>query len=364
MGIKIGYDAKRFFNNPTGLGNYSRTLIHYLDKYASENQYSLFVHKKYNPQGYNKYRLVQGKSIFPALWRARGIRNDIEASDIQIYHGLSGELPSKPDNKIKYVVTVHDLIFKLHPQWYNGIDRWFYSEKLRQALDKADAIVAISEQTATNIKKLYSVDQSKIHVIYQSWSDTYNDIQKKEIHVPLLPKDYLLFVGSFYERKNLNNVIWAMADKRCADIPLVVVGNGKKRYKQMITEMIQDLNLERQVLILENVYDELLKQLYIRSKAVIYPSLYEGFGLPVLEAWKCGKPVITSNNSSLKEIGTKACHLLEDPMDKNEISEAIFKFWNDSEYFNKLESEIPDHLQKFTPEQFATRINNLYKSLV
>lgn len=364
MGLKIGYDAKRFFNNPTGLGNYSRTLVHYLDKYAPENQYSLFVHEKFNPQGYNKYRVIKGKGWFPSVWRSSGVRRDMDKSDIQIYHGLSAELPTKPDNKIKYVVTVHDLIFKKYPKWYTGIDRWFYSEKVRLALQKADAIVAISQQTAADLEEMYSFDTSKLKVIYQSWSDTYDEINKEEIHVPLLPKDYLLFVGSFYERKNLNNVILAMKDAACQDIPLVVVGDGKPRYKQMIIELVQQLKLDNQILILENVYNELLKQLYIRSKAVIYPSLYEGFGLPVIEAMRCGKPVITSNNSSLKEIGTKACYLLDNPKDKNEISAAIAKLWNDSAYYNQLVSEIPAHLEQFSPKTYANQVNDLYKQLV
>lgn len=363
MGIKIGYDAKRYFNNPTGLGNYSRTLIHYLGEHATENQYSLFVHRKFHPAGFNKFKVVQGKG-HPALWRSRGIRKDIEKSDIQIFHGLSAELPAISKRPIKYVVTVHDIIFKLFPEWYNGVDRIFYSEKLRQALDKADAVIAISQQTANDIKEYFSVDESKIKVIYQSWSNSYNTLKIDDIHVPLLPKDYLLFVGSFYERKNLKNVIWAMADKQCADIPLVVVGDGKKRYKQMIVELIEELKLERQVLILENVYDELLKQLYLRAKAIIYPSLYEGFGLPVLEAWKCGKPVITSSNSSLKEIGTKACYLLENPNDKDEISAAISKFWHDGAYFNRLKAEIPYHIEQFSPEVTTKQVADLYKQLV
>ena len=363
MALRIGYDAKRYFNNPTGLGNYSRTLIHYLDQYAVENQYMLFAHRKFTAQGFNKFKLVEGKGHH-ALWRSRGIAKDIEKSGVQIFHGLSGELPTKKPKNVKYVVTVHDIIFKLHPYWYNGIDRMFYSEKLRQALLRADAVVAISKCTAKDLRELYSFDYDKLHVIYQSWPRTYNDLIQTEPHIPLLPKDYLLFVGSFYERKNLKNVIWAMADKKCAHIPLVVVGNGKKRYKMMILELIQDLKLERQILILENVNDELLKQLYLSSKAVLYPSLYEGFGLPVLEGWKCGKPAITSNNSSLKEIGTKACHLLEDPRDKNELSYAISKMWDDTAYYNQLTSEIPDHIQKFAPETITKEWVDLYNSLV
>lgn len=363
MGIKIGYDAKRYFNNPTGLGNYSRTLIHYLGEYASENQYSLFVHRKFYLQGFNKFNVIKGKG-HPALWRSRGIKNDIDKSDIQIFHGLSAELPAKSKRNIKYVVTIHDLIFKLHPEWYSGIDRMFYSEKMRQAIDKADAIIAISNQTKEDILDHFSVDENKIKVIYQSWANSYNTLKIDDIHVPLLPKDYLLFVGSFYERKNLKNVIWALADDRCRDIPLVVVGNGKRRYKQMILELIQQTKLERQVLILDNVYDELLKQLYLRAKAVIYPSLYEGFGLPVLEAWKCGKPVITSNNSSLKELGTKACYLLENPLDKEEISNAIYKLWDDDAYFKQLTDEIPEHIAQYHPRVISEQVAGLYKSLL
>jgi len=363
MGIKIGYDAKRYFNNPTGLGNYSRTLINYLSIHAPENQYSLFVHQKFYPAGFNKFRVIKGKGL-PALWRSHGMKNDIESSDIEIFHGLSAELPAKSKRKLKYVVTVHDVIFKIYPKWYNGIDRLFYAEKLRQALEKADAIIAISEQTAKDLREYFTFDESKMHVIYQSWSNIYNALSFEEIHVPLLPNDYLLFVGSFYERKNLQNVIWAMSDPKCANIPLVIVGNGSRRYKQMILELIDELKLQRQILILDNVYDELLKQLYLRAKAVIYPSLYEGFGLPVLEALKCGIPVITSNNSSLIEIGNKACHIIENPLDKDEISHAIVKFWEDSAYYNRLKDEIPEHIQQFSPETTARQVAQLYKSLI
>jgi glycosyltransferase involved in cell wall biosynthesis len=363
MGIKIGYDAKRYFNNPTGLGNYSRTLINYLSIHAAENQYSLFVHRKFYPAGFNKFRVIQGKG-HPALWRSRGIRKDIETSDIDIFHGLSSELPSKAKRNVKYVVTVHDVIFKIYPEWYNGIDRIFYAEKLRQALEKADSIIAISHQTANDLKEYYSFDESKLQVIYQSWSNLYNTLNVEEIHVPLLPKDYLLFVGSFYERKNLPNVIWALSNPQCIDIPLVVVGNGSRRYRQMIMELIEELKLERQVLILENVYDELLKQLYLRAKAVIYPSLYEGFGLPVLEALKCGVPVITSNNSSLIEIGDKACHIIENPLDREEISHSISTIWHDSAYYNRLKNEIPEHISQFSPENTTRKVAELYKSLV
>ncbi|MCP4121827.1 MAG: glycosyltransferase family 4 protein [Bacteroidetes bacterium] len=363
MGIKIGYDAKRYFNNPTGLGNYSRTLVNYLDQYHAENQYVLFVHKKFNAKGFNRFKVVEGHRQH-ALWRSYHINNDIEKADIQVFHGLSGELPAGKRKNVKFVVTVHDIIFKLFPRWYNRIDRIVYYEKLRQALDRADKVVAISHQTANDLEKYCDISSDKLSVIYQSWANTYNDIEREEIHVPLLPKEYLLFVGSFYERKNLKSLIWAMSDNKCKDIPLVIVGNGKSRYKQMILELVAQLKLEQQVLILEDVYDELLKQLFIRARAIIYPSLYEGFGLPLLEAWKCNKPAISSNNSSLKEIGTKACILLDNPKDREEMSQAIHDLWYDTELYNRLVAEIPGHLNQFSPETTANQWNDLYHSLL
>lgn len=364
MGIRIGYDAKRFFNNATGLGNFSRTLIHNLDKYHAENQYVLFVHKKFNSKGYTRFKVVEG-SRHHALWRSRWITKDIAEAGIQIFHGLSGELPRKTGNKVKYVVTIHDVIFKLFPNWYGRIDRVIYLEKLRHALQVADAVVAISNSTASDLKEYCDLeDHSKLAVIPQSWGPTYNTINTEEVHVPLLPKDYLLFVGSFYERKNLKNVIWAMSHPECEDIPLVVVGDGKPRYKMMIRELIDELKMNRKILLLEDVYDELLKQLYIRSRAVIYPSLYEGFGLPVVEAWRCGKPVITSNNSSLKEFGDKAAVLLKDPTDRDEISAEISRMFNDTEHYDRLVSKIPVALQPFDPAVTCEKWNDLYKSLI
>lgn len=363
MGIKIGYDAKRYFNNATGLGNYSRTLIHYLDKYHAENQYVLFVHRKYASKGFNRYKVVKGKGQH-AIWRSRQVRKEIASNDIQVYHGLSGELPARMKGGPRYVVTVHDIIFKLFPQWYGSVDRFFYNQKLRHALKVADSIVAVSQSTADNLKEYCDFDHSKLSIIYPTWNAMYETLNKEEIHVPLLPKNYLLFVGSFYERKNLRRVIRAMAAPECRNIPLVVVGDGKKRYKQVMLELIQQYKLERQVLLLENVYDELLKQLYLRAKAVIYPSLYEGFGLPVVEAWRCNKPVITSSNSSLSEIGTKACISLKDPEDQEEISHAIGKLFSDSEVYDQLVSEIPDHLEQFSPKTSSELWAKLYASLI
>jgi glycosyltransferase involved in cell wall biosynthesis len=363
VGIQIGYDAKRFFNNATGLGNYSRTLIHHLDKYHAENQYVLFVHRKFNSKGYTRFKVIEGRGHH-ALWRSRHIHRDITDSGIRIFHGLSGELPKKPSGNVRFVVTIHDVIFKLYPNWYGGIDRIIYQEKLRHALHAADAVVAISQSTADDLMEYCDLeDTGKLSVIAQSWSPVYNTIDKEQIHVPLLPRDYLLFVGSFYERKNLKNVIWAMSDPKCRDIPLVVVGEGKRRYKQMIRELIDELKLERQVLLMEDVYDELLKQLYLRAHAVIYPSLYEGFGLPVLEAWRCRKPIIISKNSSLQEFGDQSAILLEDPHDLEEMSDAIYRIFHDSSLYNRLIVTIPGSLEPYDPAAIAGKWNDLYQSL-
>ena len=129
-------------------------------------------------------------------------------------------------------------------------------------------------------------------------------------------------------------------------------------------ELIAELKLERQVLILEDVYDELLKQIYLRAKAVIYPSMYEGFGLPVVEAWRCNKPVITSNNSSMKEFGREASILLEDPKDREEMSQAIFKLFDDSAFYDDMVRQIPEKLKAYHPEVSSAKWNDLYKSII
>ena len=372
--MRIAFDAKRIFNNQTGLGNYSRTLVDNLQYYYPNEEYLLYTSRL--PENPNKYA-TQFKTITPTtpfkhIWRSYSIRRDLEREDIDLYHGLSNEIPFWLKNT-KTIVTIHDVIFKGLPHTYPQIDRWLYEEKTRYAVKYASTIIAISEHTKQEIIKYYGTAPERIKVVYQPCQSVFYESEPPENlidcnKVPILsqlPSAYFLSVGSIIERKNLLTTIkaiWQMPDKQ--RLPLVVVGNGKA-YKKTVQEYIKSHNLEKWVYWLDKVTSvEVLKHLYQRAQLMIYPSFSEGFGLPVVEAMLCGTPVITSNISSLPEAGGQYARLIN-PESVEELRTAMQEILNDSELRKKMGVlGKKDALLRFNPEDLTKEMMTVYRETV
>lgn len=372
--LRIGFDAKRLFNNFTGLGNYSRTLVKNLATYYPENQYVLFTPRlKKNQEThpffeYANVKVVQPKTRFSSYWRSYSIKKNLSQESVGIYHGLSHEIPINLDKrKIKSVVTIHDLIFKQYPSQFRPIDRLLYDTKFRYACEHADAIVAISEHTKKDIIRFYNIDSQKIHVIYQTCHDRFKrpmedaelDALAQEFR---LPNEFMLYVGSIIPRKNLGGIIDAMQllppDLR---IPLVVIGNGKQ-YKKEILEKIAQANMEHLVLF-PNIQFNQLPALYQLAKLFLFPSIYEGFGIPIIEAQYAQTPVITSNVSALPEAGGNGAHYI-DPFSPESIAIGIQKILTDNDYAAHLIENASEHVEKFDSHLLSTQLIELYRSIV
>ena len=313
--LRLGFDAKRFFNNYTGLGNYSRNIIHNLSSAFPENEYYLYTPKvgsnteanEYIKTG--KYNLIQAETPFKSLWRSYGVRNNLIKDKIHVFHGLSNEIPfGMKKTKIRTVVTIHDLIFLKYPELYPLVDRSIYDIKFRYACKNADIVIAISKATKNDIVKYYNIDPHKIKVVYQPCADNFFTPKSYEDLASLilkhkLPSSYILYVGSVIRRKNLLNVVKTY--KILPDdlkLPLVIVGRADNAYKQNIIEYIRQNQLDKYIIWLENISNNDLPAIYQKASLFIYPSQYEGFGIPVLEALFSKVPVITSNTSSLPEV--------------------------------------------------------------
>ena len=237
----IGYDGKRAFQNKTGLGNYSRSLLSILNRYFPALQYTLFAPKKTNLFDINSYinfRTIQPQNFFykklPALWRRIGIVKQIDLANLDIYHGLSNELPRGIEKlNIKTVVTIHDLIFERFPKTYHFDERYTHRWKIKRACKIADAVIAISEQTKNDLIDFYKVSPQKITVCYQSCNPIFekkiSEIEKNNVKKKYqLPDQFFLFVSSITARKNLIAVCRAMIIlKDIVNIPLVIIGDGK-----------------------------------------------------------------------------------------------------------------------------------------
>lgn len=383
--MNIGFDAKRAYHNGTGLGHYSRTLVSSLAQYFPQHRYYLFNPKpgKFQLNDQPNLHEIRPSSFlhktFSSAWRSSWVKKDFKKLKIDLYHGLSHEIPLGIQNAgVKSVVTIHDLIHERNPEQYNAIDVKIYNKKFRYACEHADKVIAISEQTKRDIIEFYKTPEEKIEVCYQSCnpafavnvSDAEKEVVKKKYD---LPGQFFLYVGSVIERKNLLNICKALFLLRNdLEIPLVVIGDGGK-YKQQVKDYVKQNGLEHKVIFLsenpaakssatfQSAAD--FPAIYQSAIAMIYPSFFEGFGIPVLEALWSRLPVITSNVSCMPETGGDAAAYVN-PNSAEEIAAAMKKIYTDTATAIDMKEKGRLHAQKFTPQLCAERVMKVYESLI
>lgn len=335
--MKIGYDGKRAVQNFTGLGNYSRYVLEALQEYFPDNEYVIYAPKhRENPRlkgllekgnAYLRFPSSAWWTRFSALWRIWGITDDWEKDGIVLFHGLSNELPLNINRQkgVKSVVTIHDLIFRRLPQCYPLIDRWIYDYKFRKACQKADKIIAVSECTKRDIISDYGIPADKIEVIYQGcdpiFAQSVSENRKAEVRqLYALPERYILSVGTIEERKNALLTVKALLHLS-AEYHLVLVGK-ETAYIKIIRDYIRKHGLESRVHILQNIPLTDLPAIYQCAETFVYPSRYEGFGIPILEALNSRIPVVAATGSCLEEAGGPHS-LYVHPDDDKGLAEAI-----------------------------------------
>jgi glycosyltransferase involved in cell wall biosynthesis len=381
----IGFDGKRAFQNKTGLGNYARSLVTILSQYYPGFMYRLFAPKQ---TGLFNIQLLPTVSTtipqqsfykkFPTIWRQVAMVKEIESADLDIFHGLSNELPRGIDKvTIKKVVTVHDLIFERFPETYHFDERYVHRWKIKKACKVADAVIAISIQTKDDLVNLYGVNPEKISICYQSCNPIFENnttaAEKESVKKKYaLPDRYFLFVSSIAPRKNLVAICRAMIllkDK--INIPLVVIGDGKKE-KAEVKDLMQVNGMADRLILLNelpaskesaftNATD--FPAIYQQALALVYPSVFEGFGLPVLEALWSELPVICSNTSSLPEVAGDAA-LYFSPTNYEQLANHMFNIATDSDLVQTLKTKGLDQAQKFATKKYADSIIQVYKSIL
>lgn len=371
--MKIGFEAKRVFHNKTGLGNYSRDLVRILANYYPNNMYFL-----YNPKKAKEALFVSNSSNvfeknptspfykkFKNYWRQIGIIQDLKKDEIQIYHGLSGELPNGlKSNGIKSVVTIHDLIFVRYPHLYSFFDRKIHFYKFKKAAQQADVVIAISEQTKNDIVDFLKIDPNKIKVIYQGCQEVfkirYSEIESKEVVEKYnLPSKYVLNVGTLEERKNALTIVKAIKD---CPVDLVLIGK-ETDYTKEIHDFIAKNNLENKVHFLKGISSKELAIIYQLASVFVYPSIFEGFGIPIIEALYSKTPVITTINGVFPEAGGPNSIYIE-PFDVQKLSDEINRILSDENLANQMREEGIKFVQKFNDNQISKEIMDVYLSLI
>ncbi|MFM6953790.1 MAG: glycosyltransferase family 4 protein [Sphingobacteriaceae bacterium] len=368
--MNIGFEAKRVFHNTTGLGNYSRDLVRILRRYYPQSRYFL-----YNPKASKKTlfeplgaQVIEKRpsgifySFFSNLWRRFGMVKDLKRDHIELFHGLSGELPvGLKKAGIKSVVTIHDVLFLRYPEFYSFIDRTIYYRKFKHAAEAADKVIAISEQTKRDIIQYLGIPEHKITVVYQgchqAFKESYTAVQKTALRKKYqLPEQFLLNVGTIESRKNILVAVKALKN---IDNTLVIVGR-KTAYTNEITRFIAENKLEHKVIFLQGLSPQELAMLYQLADVFIYPSLFEGFGIPIIEALFSNTPVITSIGSCFPEAGgPSTCYI--DPTNVDDVAAAIRNILADKYLQEKMIAEGNSYVQKFTDESIAKNLVKVYQ---
>jgi len=358
--MKIGFDAKRYFHNNTGLGNYSRVLVNALCKDFPEHAYYLFD-KRPNVYNHPENAQIVAPSGNGFLWREKGIIKDIASAGLDVFHGLSNELPfGNYPSSLKKIVTLHDAIFKSFPEHYKWMDRSIYDFKTRHAVKIADAIIATSQATANDLIKYYNADAKRIVVVYQSCGPLH------QLHYPVeavqdfktakgLNAPYLLYVSSFQTRKNHLPLIKAFAALKNKNIQLVLAGRKGETYEACVA-LIKNLGIEKLVNLFDDISAEELPLLYRGAQGFVYPSMIEGFGIPLIEATYAGLPMAVNNIAVFKEIAPEGT-LYFDTNNEASMLNALQQLVEKGE--NKVEYE--EHLKQFDEAGISKRVVQIYE---
>ncbi len=369
--MRIGFDAKRAAQNRTGLGNYSRFVINMMLENRPEDEYLLYI-----PSPRKNEFIVSLPSnariatpdgawkAFPSLWRSAGIASSLSIDGIGLYHGLSNELPLGI-SKLKFtrsVVTIHDLIFLRYPSYYKKIDRCIYNFKFRKACADADRVIAVSQCTKRDVMSFYGIAENKIDVVYQGCDKAFAAMVDDERKAAVarsygLPSNYILYVGSIEERKNLMLLAKSMLFSKHR---FHVVAVGKRtRYADEVQSWLSRHGLSSRLTMLHGVPFADLPAIYQMADVFVYPSRYEGFGIPLLEALNSRIPVIGATGSCLEEAGGPSS-LYVDPDDPEMLASNIDIVLDDSQLRASMVEGGLLHASKFVEKELLGGLLQTY----
>jgi glycosyltransferase involved in cell wall biosynthesis len=299
---------------------------------------------------------------FPSVWRQKGIVRDLRRDGIGLFHGLSGELPLGIESSgIPSVVTVHDLIFERHPELYPAADRWIFRWKARSAARRADLVVAASEQTLRDLVERYEIPAGKVRVVYQGCNEAFRaTVPRARLDEVArrwsLPPRFVLSVGTIERRKNL--LLAVRAVEGIADASLVAVGRPTA-YAREVEAHLASRGLEGRVRMLRDVPIEDLAAMYRLAEALVYPSLFEGFGIPIVEALVSGTPVVTTRGGCFAEAGGPASAYV-DPSDPEELREVLRAILADPARRAEMRAAGLAHAERFADAEIARALLAAY----
>lgn len=310
-------------------------------------------------------------SIYRRIWHYVPIAyNCIFDNNVDIYHFFNYIVP--PRIKGKVITTIHDMTHELYPETMNKRNLKRIKNDINYSIDRADKIITVSESSKNDIIKFLNVDESKIEIVsngvdYEKFNKFYTeDIKLRVRNKYNLPQNYILYMGTLEPRKNIDSIVEAFSllkKKKDFDNMKLVIAGKKGWLFENIFDLVNKLDLKEQVIFTDYVDERDKPIIYNIAKLFVFPSIYEGFGIPVLEAMASSVPVITSNVSSLPEVAGDAA-VLVNPKDIEDITKNMIEILSNNDFKNELVRKGHIQAQKFTWEDSAEKLYNVYKEVM
>lgn len=376
--MRIGFDVDSLTLRSGGIGRYAVNLINHIAKLHSYsgNEFFIFFHNSFDRDLLNEYSYIKYIKKYTHI-KSNVLRKgiflpfSIRSLKLNLFHGLDHVgIPFLYKNKrCKYVVTIHDLITKLYPEKFTVKHRFIQNTLLPYILKKADRIIAVSQCTKNEMIGFYPDSEEKVRVIYEGVESKFSPKSKQEANETLkkyhIDFPYFLFLGTLEPRKNIIRVLDAfirLKKERDIDEKLVITGRKGWLYGETLKK-IEYSSLSDNIVLSGFVDDDDLPSLYSGAKIFLYPSLFEGFGLPVLEAMACGVPVITSNCSSLPEIAGNAA-MFVNPKNVVEIVNAMEILISNNNLREELSAKGLERAKIFSWDKTAKETIKLYEEII
>jgi glycosyltransferase involved in cell wall biosynthesis len=370
--MKIAIEARPIkWSYGTGIGNYTYCLIEKLNEIDQTNNYT-FLWPDQHPESFIPMQRPYTSYFLPKDDRREELEIPVwlQQEEADLYHLPQNGFRIPQNTTSKLVVTIHDLIPYILPEMVRPSFLKRFILEMPEIIERSDHIITVSHAAKLDIIKLFKVAPAKISVVPSAPAASYRRLPPVTVAEQLhqkyrLRRPFILYVGGLNPRKNIAELIYAYSkiSRELPDGQLLVIPGSEGHHLQQLHTLVNALDLEANVVFPGFVASVDLPLLYNGADLFVYPSLYEGFGLPPIEAMACGTPVIVANTSSLPEVVGEAA-LLVNPHDTLQLAETMWQVLNDPALAANLTNQGLEHCKKYTWEANATQILQIYKDTV